>query len=102
MLLCSQLRSPVWMEGDDFNTEAVMNICGKWFITPMSDRDGAFQMWLKRLCTRESIRRLKTMSDPHDQSFLLLMVKNDCTSPMRGTVFAKKEHTFLVTKVSSQ
>ncbi|TWW76481.1 hypothetical protein D4764_13G0011430 [Takifugu flavidus] len=29
VLLCSQLRSPVWMEGDDFNTEAVMNICGK-------------------------------------------------------------------------
>lgn len=28
-VLCSQLRAQEWMEGDDFNTEAVMNICGE-------------------------------------------------------------------------
>lgn len=27
--VCLQLRAPEWMEGDDFNTEAVMNICGE-------------------------------------------------------------------------
>lgn len=29
LCLCLQLRAPEWMEGDDFNTEAVMNICGE-------------------------------------------------------------------------
>lgn len=29
IFVCSQLRAPEWMEGDDFNTEAVMNICGE-------------------------------------------------------------------------
>lgn len=28
--VCSQLRAPEWMEGDDFNTQAVMNICGEF------------------------------------------------------------------------
>lgn len=28
-IVCSQLRAHEWMEGDDFNTEAVMNICGE-------------------------------------------------------------------------
>lgn len=29
LCVCLQLRAPEWMEGDDFNTEAVMNICGE-------------------------------------------------------------------------
>lgn len=29
VFVCSQLRAQEWMEGDDFNTEAVMNICGE-------------------------------------------------------------------------
>lgn len=27
--VCRQLRAQGWMEGDDFNTQAVMNICGE-------------------------------------------------------------------------
>lgn len=29
VFVCLQLRALEWMEGDDFNTEAVMNICGE-------------------------------------------------------------------------
>lgn len=29
LCVCSQSRAREWMEGDDFNTEAVMNICGE-------------------------------------------------------------------------
>lgn len=29
VFVCSQSRAQEWMEGDDFNTEAVMNICGE-------------------------------------------------------------------------
>ena len=34
LFVFQQLRVRGWMEGDDFNTEAVMNICGEYASAP--------------------------------------------------------------------
>lgn len=40
-LVCLQLRAPEWMEGDDFNTQAVMNICGEWDFSQINRKNSS-------------------------------------------------------------
>lgn len=82
--MSQQLRVQEWMEGDDFNTEAVMNICGEYANALALSMDTKF-IFLKECAEVSGFKCLflngndKLGIQSQNLNSLLLLVELTCT-----------------------